>query len=391
MRIILKHLFIPLLTGMIMCCLNGCSEEDPTPATPIAPILKDIKFPAENDIIPGQKAKITGLGFSKEDKVYISTPDGKKEEVTVIETTDSYLSIIVPIEAGGEYTVTIERAGKQTVLNGTLKVPFIVPLTEVVLPSKPIAAKGKVIIQGKGFEHGDIAKLYASFYPEGTEYNIPVILNDEGVEFNLPEGLYGSNSLMIIRENRKSNLGTIIVETKVGDKLGGGIVFWVDAAKAHGYITNMTNVATGAEQFGPEVNPGDAAGTSQSMGSGYTNTQNIVRKFNALQSANNWPEWRGVKIAAQLCLDNSVTVDGLTYTDWFLPSREELIELFKVKSMLKDKGANIPANNYWTSSEGDGNTGWSAYYVNFYEETNIVSDICSKSGWKIGVLPIRAY
>jgi hypothetical protein len=29
--------------------------------------------------------------------------------------------------------------------------------------------------------------------------------------------------------------------------------------------------------------------------------------------------------------------------------------------------------------------------VNFYEETTIVSEICSKSGWKIGVLPIRAY
>ena len=72
-------------------------------------------------------------------------------------------------------------------------------------------------------------------------------------------------------------------------------------------------------------------------------------------------------------------------------TREELIEVFKVKSLLAEKGVNIPANNYWTSSEGDGEAGWSAYYVNFYEDTNIVSEICSKSGWKIGVLPIRAY
>ena len=135
----------------------------------------------------------------------------------------------------------------------------------------------------------------------------------------------------------------------------------------------MSNIGTGTEQFGPEVNSSDAAGTSQNMGSGYTNTQNIVKKFNALQSANNWPEWQGV------------------YADWFLPSREELIEVFKVKSLLAEKGVNIPANNYWTSSEGDGEAGWSAYYVNFYEDTNIVSEICSKSGWKIGVLPIRAY
>ena len=196
---------------------------------------------------------------------------------------------------------------------------------------------------------------------------------------------------MIVRGERKSNLGTITIETNVGDKLGGGVVFWVDATKAHGYIVNMSNIGTGTEQFGPEVNPSDAAGTSQNMGSGYTNTQNIVKKFNALQSANNWPEWQGVKIAAQLCLNNSVTEGNAVYADWFLPSREELIEVFKVKSLLAEKGVNIPANNYWTSSEGDGEAGWSAYYVNFYEETNIVSEICSKSGWKIGVLPIRAY
>lgn len=78
---------------------------------------------------------------------------------------------------------------------------------------------------------------------------------------------------MIIRGERKSNLGTITIETNVGDKLGGGVVFWVDAAKAHGYIVNMSNIGTGTEQFGPEVNPSDAAGTSQNMGSGYTNTQ----------------------------------------------------------------------------------------------------------------------
>ena len=124
---------------------------------------------------------------------------------------------------------------------------------------------------------------------------------------------------MIVRGERKSNLGTITIETNVGDKLGGGVVFWVDAAKAHGYIVNMSNIGTGTEQFGPEVNPSDAAGTSQSMGSGYTNTQNIVKKFNALQGANNWPEWQGVKIAAQLCLDNSVTEGNAVYADWFLP------------------------------------------------------------------------
>ena len=391
MKTSLKKLFIPLLSGLIACNFYSCDSDNEHTAIPIAPILKEIKFPSENDITPGQVAQINGLGFAKEDVLYLNDETNNKEKVEVTEVTDSYLKFIVPLEAGGNYSVIIERAGKQTILNGTFKVPFVVPIIDVVLPSNNIPAKGKVEIRGKGFEDGDIATLYASFYPEGVEYNIPLALNDEGAEFTLPEGLYGVNSIMIIRGERKSNIGTITIETNVGDKLGGGVVFWVDAAKAHGYIVNMSNVGTPTEKFGPEVDPSDAAGTSQSIGSGYANTQNIVRKFNTLQSANNWPEWQGVKIAAQLCLDNRVNDGDFAYTDWFLPSREELIEVFKVKSMLAEKGVNIPANNYWTSSEADGNTGWAAYYVNFYEETNIISELCSKSGWTIGVLPIRAY
>lgn len=391
MKTYLKHLLILIITGLTVCTLYSCDSDDNHTAIPIAPILKEITLPSENDIIPGQEAQINGLGFSKDDIVYLSDAANKTEKVEVTEVTDSYLKFIVPIEAGGEYTITIERAGKQTTLNGTLKVPFVVPIIDVVMPADNVQPGSKVEIQGKGFENGDIATMYASFYPAGREYNIPLTLNDEGVEFTLPEGMYGTNSIMIVRGDRKTNLGTITIETNVGDRVGGGVVFWVDASKAHGYIVNMSNVGTGAEQFGPEVSPSDAAGTSQSIGSGSVNTQNIVNKFNALQSANNWPEWIGVKIAAQLCLDNTVAEGESAYTDWFLPSREELIEVFKVKSMLAEKGVNIPANNYWTSSEGDGQTGWSAYYVNFYEETTIISEICSKSGWKIGVLPIRAY
>lgn len=391
MKICLERLLIPLLSGLIVCGFYSCDSDDKYTATPIAPILKEIKFPSENDIIPGQVAQISGLGFAKEDIVYLSDVTNQKEMVEVTEVTDNYLKFIVPAEAGGEYTVTIERAGKQTVLDGIFKVPLVVPIIDIVLPSGNVQPKSKVKIRGKGFKVGDIAVLYASFYPSGVKYNLPLTLNEEGVEFTLPEGLYGENSIMIVRGERKSNIGAIIVETNVGDKLGGGVVFWVDDAKAHGYIVNMSDIGTGTEQFGPEVGSLDAAGTSQSMGSGYTNTQNIVNKFNALQSANQWPEWKGVKIAAQLCIDNSVADGDVVYVDWFLPSREELIEVFKVKNLLAEKGVNIPANNYWTSSEGDGEAGWSAYYVNFYEDVDIVSEICSKSNWKIGVLPIRAY
>ncbi len=52
----------------------------------------------------------------------------------------------------------------------------------------------------------------------------------------------------------------------------------------------------------------------------------------------------------------------------------------------------MPPNNYWSSSEGDGDAaGWSAFYVNFYEATQIVSGNSDKEGWQIGVRAIRAF
>ena len=181
MKTYLKRLLIPILSGLIVCSFYSCNSDDEHTATPIAPILKEIKFPSENDIIPGQVAQINGLGFAKEDIVYLSNADNQKEKVEVTEITDSYLKFIVPVEAGGEYTVTIERAGKQTVLNGTFKVPFVVPIIDIVLPSGNVQPKSKVEIQGKGFEAGDVAVLYASFYTTGVEYKLPLTLNEEGV------------------------------------------------------------------------------------------------------------------------------------------------------------------------------------------------------------------
>ena len=52
MKTYLKQLLIPILSGLIVCNFYSCDSDDEHTAIPIAPILKEIKFPSENDIIP---------------------------------------------------------------------------------------------------------------------------------------------------------------------------------------------------------------------------------------------------------------------------------------------------------------------------------------------------
>jgi len=198
------------------------------------------------------------------------------------------------------------------------------------------------------------------------------------------------NSVIIIRENRKTNVGTIGIEVNVGQEIGGGGVCWTDANKVHGLISHKSTIGTPTEAFGPGVALSGAAGTSKAMGSGKDNTAKLVAKMNSFRQGS--ASWDGRKSAAEMCNDLAVTIGADTYKGWFLPSQEELIEVFKKKDLLASKGAVIPANNYWSSSEGDGDAaGWAAYYVNFYEPVNVVSAIVDKEGWRIGILPIRSF
>lgn len=392
MRKILKSLSIPiLLIGILMCGLVACNDDEHQ-AEPIAPILKGVKIPGINSVMPGNIVTIEGVGFDKSDKLILSQ-NAEILDVEVTEVTDSYIKFLLPLTAGGDYTVTVQRAGKETQLKGVLKAPFIVPVTDVVLPEDNVLQQSEIIILGQGFEKDDNVKFTASFYPVEAEFTAPITIVENGIKVVLPKGVYGVNNVLIERkdEGRQSNLGTITIETSVGDVLGGGVVYWVNSSKSHGLIASFENVGSALEQFGPEVGPTEAVGTKKEIGSGAQNTASIVKMMDTYRSK--WAEWKSVVVASELCANYEVKIDGLTYNDWYLPSQDELIELFYKKVLLAEKGASVPPNNYWTSTEGldDGTKGWAAFYVNFYEETNLVTGLASKSGWKIGVRPIRSY
>lgn len=62
--------------------------------------------------------------------------------------------------------------------------------------------------------------------------------------------------------------------------------------------------------------------------------------------------------AAKVCADYSVTVGGVTYGDWYLPSKYELNLLFYKKTIV----GGFASSYYWSSSESNAGYAWSQYF-----------------------------
>ncbi len=70
------------------------------------------------------------------------------------------------------------------------------------------------------------------------------------------------------------------------------------------------------------------------------------------------------------------------YTDWFLPSKDELNKMYLNKATINttaaaNSGSDFSANNYWSSTEYDSNTAWVQYFGNggqgYYDKQHHVS------------------
>jgi hypothetical protein len=155
-------------------------------------------------------------------------------------------------------------------------------------------------------------------------------------------------------ENKVRALGEHTPIATVGDLRAGGVVFWVDPAdNTHGLVCairdlsprirwyNGTNTTTGA--------------TGSAIGTGSANTTAIIANQGAVETA----------YAAGLARAYS----GGGYTDWFLPSKEELHQMYQNKAMINstataNSGSNFTNYYYWSSTEVDLNNAWYQYFVN---------------------------
>jgi TolB-like protein len=158
----------------------------------------------------------------------------------------------------------------------------------------------------------------------------------------------GINGLMTKFVAGMSSKGGVVDSSKtykVGDfGPAGGYVFYDKGVFSNGWRyleaapaeTEFTSIQWGAYQQ-------DVPGTGTAVGFGKRNTEIIVERLKGLNESGR---------AAQLCA--SMNFDG--YSDWFLPSKDELDLMYK---NLKQKGLGGFSDSwYWSSSQGSYNSSW---------------------------------
>jgi len=180
-----------------------------------------------------------------------------------------------------------------------------------------------------------------------------------------------ANTLYYVRAFATIDMGTAYGDQRsfstpqyeIGQNFGGGIIFYIDGSGQHGLIASSGDQSSGAFWGCSGTLIG---GTGLSIGTGQANTTAITNGCSS-------PD-----IAARICDD--MVLYG--YSDWFLPSRDELNEMYLKKTII----GGFENSKYWSSSEYNATYAWSMDFL-----SGSYSNGYSKDGNSFHVRAIRAF
>lgn len=139
----------------------------------------------------------------------------------------------------------------------------------------------------------------------------------------------------------------------IGDFAHGGVVFWVDETGQHGLVCAKVDQSDGIRWHAGTNGMTHANGDG--LYAGRANTSIIIAAQVAIGDD-------GVTFAARLCNALQITENGVTYSDWYLPSFYELDLMYQSKSEIDEtavfyRGTAISTkDSYWSSCENSAGT-----------------------------------
>ncbi|MDB4174831.1 DUF1566 domain-containing protein [Flavobacteriaceae bacterium] len=175
------------------------------------------------------------------------------------------------------------------------------------------------------------------------------------------EGYYSKNEVDVLIEGLDARITALEPLPAVGVFYGGGVVFHIFEdgdtgyveGETHGLIAAIEDQSSGIQWYnGSNVTTG-ATGTA--IGTGSANTDAIINVQGATDTS----------YAAGLARAYA----GGGYTDWFLPSKDELNKMYQNKSTIDaaatpNGGSSFPLSSYWSSTEYNSSTSFRQRFEN---------------------------
>jgi len=160
-----------------------------------------------------------------------------------------------------------------------------------------------------------------------------------------------------------------------------GKVFYISDSGNHGLEAAPMDWYNGSsDPSAPWIYGGDTqstlnGNTSTDIGTGSANSKAIVDQVTAAGGTT-------TAYAAQLCLDYSVGSGSYVFDDWYLPSKDELAQLYANKDAGRWGG--FSDYRYWSSSEYTAGNAWSQHLILGTQQGTYKS-------YELLVRPVRAF